>query len=139
MRSLLDRLKFYSLGIVTVLLAPVSLADDRPNHVDVVVEGLSENARTGQLVFNQRCASCHGLNGEGSDAGPPLIHSIYNDGHHSNKAFYRAVTQGTRQHHWSFGDMPPQPGVGFSGMTYILSFIREVQDINGIETEPHRM
>lgn len=140
MRSLLDRLKPYSLGIVVVLLAPLSLlADDRPNHVDVVVEGLSENARTGQLVFNQTCASCHGLNGEGSDAGPPLIHSIYNAGHHSNKAFYRAVTQGTRQHHWSFGDMPPQPHIGFSEMTYILSFIREVQEINGIETEAHRM
>jgi len=127
------------LGMMAMFIAPVSLADDRPNHVNVDVEGLSENARTGQQVFNQTCASCHGLNAEGSDAGPPLIHSIYNPGHHSNKAFYRAVTQGVAQHHWSFGNMPPQRNIGFSDMTYILAFIREVQVNNGIGTEAHRM
>lgn len=126
-------------GLLAVLIAPGSLADHKSNHVDVAVEGLSEKAQTGQLVFNQNCASCHGVNGEGSEAGPPLIHSIYNPGHHSNKSFYRAVTQGVRQHHWSFGDMPPQRQIGFSEMTYILTFVREVQAINGIETEEHRM
>lgn len=127
------------IGMLATFVAPSALADHKSNHVDVVVGGLSEKAETGQLVFNQSCASCHGLNGEGSDAGPPLIHPIYNPGHHSNKAFYRAVTRGVQQHHWPFGNMPPQPQVGFSEMTYILSFIREVQTLNGIETEAHRM
>lgn len=151
MRSLFERPNFHSIMIsgaaacafpLTVLLVlgtlaklsvPAIAADDLPNHVDVVVEGLSEKARTGQRMFNQTCAACHGLNAEGSDAGPPLIHSIYNPGHHSNKAFYRAVTEGSRQHHWSFGDMPPQPTVGFTQMTFILAFIREAQAINDIE------
>ncbi|WP_051207563.1 c-type cytochrome [Saccharospirillum impatiens] len=118
--------------IFAIFIAPATTADDKPYHVDVVVEGLSDNAQTGQRMFNQTCASCHGLNAEGSEAGPPLIHSIYNAGHHSNKAFYRAVTQGSRQHHWSFGDMPPQPTVGFTQMTFILAFIREVQVVNDI-------
>jgi cytochrome c2 len=120
------------IGVLAILIAPTIAADDKPNHVDVVVEGLSEKAQAGQRMFNQTCASCHGLNAEGSEAGPPLIHSIYNAGHHSNKAFYRAVTQGSQQHHWSFGDMPPQPTVGFTQMTFILAFIREVQLINDI-------
>lgn len=135
-----QRVRTYSIGTalitvvstLAVLMAPTIAADDRPNHVDVLVEGLTEKALTGQRMFNQTCASCHGLNAEGSEAGPPLIHSIYNAGHHSNKAFYRAVTEGSRQHHWSFGDMPPQPTVGFTQMTFILAFIREAQAINDI-------
>lgn len=126
-------------GMVVAFSAPLSLAGHKSNHVDVIVDGLSERALTGQQVFNQSCASCHGINGEGSNIGPPLIHSIYNPGHHSNTAFYRAVTQGVAQHHWSFGGMPPVPGIGFSEMTHILAFIREVQTINGILTEEHRM
>ena len=141
MKSLFERIRHHSMVmfLMATFVAPTTLADHKSNHVDVVVEGLTEKAQTGQLVFNQSCASCHGLNGEGSDAGPPLIHTIYNPGHHSNKAFYRAVTQGVQQHHWPFGNMPPQSHVGFSEMTYILSFIREVQALNGIETEAHRM
>lgn len=135
-----QRFRTYSVGTVliaamsiqAVLMAPKLVADDRPNHVDVIVDGLSDKALTGQRMFNQTCASCHGLNAGGSESGPPLIHSIYNAGHHSNKAFYRAVTQGSRQHHWSFGDMPPQTTVGFTQMTFILAFIREAQAINDI-------
>lgn len=118
-------------------LAPLAQADHAANHVDVVVDDLSDKAQTGQMVFNQNCAACHGLNGQGSDAGPPLIHPVYNPGHHSNKSFYRAVTQGVRQHHWQFGNMPPQPHVGFSELTYILAFVREVQVRNGIESAAH--
>lgn len=119
--------------------ATPALADHKQNHVDVTVAGLSDNAAKGQEVFNNTCANCHGVNGQGSDIGPPLIHPIYNPGHHSNKAFYRAVTQGVRQHHWPFGNMPPQKHIGFSDMTYILAFVREVQEINGVETEAHQM
>lgn len=126
-----------ALGLLSVITT--AQADHKQNHVDVTVSGLSDNAAKGQEVFNTNCASCHGINGEGSDAGPPLIHPIYNPGHHSNKAFYRAVTQGVQQHHWPFGNMPPQKQIGFSDITYILAFVREVQQMNGVETEEHRM
>lgn len=68
-----------------------------------------------------------------------MIHGIYNAGHHSNKSFYSAVRNGVQQHHWPYGDMPAQQGVGFSEMSAIVQFVREVQQQNGIVQKKHRM
>ena len=129
----------FLLAIVALLVAGGALANHREGHVDVTVGVLSNQAQFGQQVFNAKCADCHGLNGSGTRKGPPLIHAIYNPGHHSNKSFYRAVRNGVKQHHWPYGDMPPQKSVGFSEMGALVKFIREVQVFNGIETEKHRM
>ena len=115
------------------------LADHTRGHVNVTVGALSPKAEYGQKVFDQQCASCHGLNGAGTRKGPPLIHDIYNPGHHSNKSFYNAVSRGVRQHHWSYGNMPAQKQLGFSDMAALVQFIREVQKQNGIVTRAHRM
>ncbi|NJO35044.1 MAG: cytochrome c [Rhodospirillales bacterium] len=44
----------------------------------------------------------------------------------------RAVKTGVRQHHWRFGDMPPQPRVTEEQVAAIVGFVREVQTANGI-------
>ena len=107
--------------------------------VDVVSATLSEEAKHGEVLFNANCAACHGENAAGTDLGPPLIHDIYNPGHHSDEAFYLAASIGTRQHHWQFGDMPPQPQVSREDVSMIIRFIREVQAANGIGYRPHDM
>jgi mono/diheme cytochrome c family protein len=131
--------KAFSLALIVTLSSTPVWAGHFNGHVDVKVGSLTPRSAAGQTVFNQNCGSCHGLNGEGTRAGPPLIHTIYNPGHHGNRSFSRAVTQGVQQHHWSYGNMPVQPNIGFSELSGIVSFIREVQKHNGIVNKAHRM
>lgn len=108
--------------------------------VSVKVPSLSARAQQGQIVFDANCASCHGVNGAGSGKkGPPLVHDIYNPGHHADEAFIRAARFGVRQHHWRFGDMPKQPNVSPEDARTVIRYIRELQQANGIFYQPHRM
>jgi mono/diheme cytochrome c family protein len=99
----------------------------------VNVPALSEEARTGQVVFDRLCASCHGANAAGGPAGPPLVHSIYRPAHHADVAFVLAVRRGVGAHHWRFGDMPPQPGLREDEIGLIVRYVRELQRANGID------
>lgn len=103
-----------------------------PLIVEVAEPRLSEQAQAGKTLFDANCASCHGPSGSGSEQGPPLIYRIYHPGHHGDMSFYIAVRKGTRAHHWSFGDMPPQPQVAPGDIPAIIRYIREVQEENGI-------
>jgi mono/diheme cytochrome c family protein len=98
----------------------------------VVVPELSGAAARGQAAFAGNCASCHGTDAGGTNSGPPLIHRIYHPGHHGDMAFVFATRQGSRAHHWKFGDMPPVPGVSDDEILDIITFVREVQKANGI-------
>ncbi|KAF0224647.1 MAG: putative cytochrome c class I [Rhodospirillaceae bacterium] len=103
------------------------------------VPELSRVAAAGKRAFDTNCAECHGPSGSGTDKGPPLIHRIYNPGHHADEAFYRAVRDGVRRHHWNFGDMPPQPQITKRQIDDIIAYVREIQMANGIRWEEHRM
>jgi mono/diheme cytochrome c family protein len=105
----------------------------------VVPASLSSQARAGQHAFDANCARCHGKNGAGTDQGPPLVHEIYNPGHHPDAAFFLAAQRGVFRHHWNFGDMPPQPQVTREQMADIVRYVRELQQANGITWKPHRM
>lgn len=100
---------------------------------------LSPLAEQGRIAFGKTCAQCHGdwgqgiSNGGNAKQGPPLIHKIYESSHHGDMAFLMAMAQGTRQHHWRFGNMPPQPTVGREEALAIIAFVREVQKANGID------
>ncbi len=89
-------------------------------------------ARQGAALFGKNCAVCHGARAAGSDKGPPLVHKIYEPSHHDDRSFYRAVHQGTRSHHWSFGDMPPVPGVSDREVGRMIAYVRELQRAAGI-------
>ena len=125
--------------LLTLFLVNHTHADHKESHVDVEVGHLSSTASKGQVVFNTNCASCHGIDAAGGIGGPPLIHNIYNPGHHSNASFIRAVRNGVKQHHWQFGDMPPQKHVAFGDMVFLMKFIREIQQQNGIKGMDHDM
>ncbi len=107
--------------------------------LSVKVPTLSEVAARGKIAFDANCATCHGVNATGTDQGPPLVHDIYNPGHHADGAFLLAAKHGVRQHHWPFGNMPPQPQVTEEQVTAIVRYVRELQVANGITERPHRM
>ncbi|KQT17277.1 MULTISPECIES: cytochrome c [unclassified Bradyrhizobium] len=107
--------------------------------VNVNEPELSAIGRSGKVLFEANCAACHGLKAAGTDKGPPLVHEIYNPGHHSDAAFFFAAQRGVRQHHWPYGNMPPQPQVSEQQITSIVQYVRELQVANGIPYRPHRM
>lgn len=107
--------------------------------VDVRIPNLSQTASIGKKAFDTNCAQCHGPSAAGSDKGPPLVHDIYNPGHHGDAAFVYAVKRGTRQHHWYFGNMQPVPRVSDADIAAIIRYVRELQQANGIFYRPHRM
>ncbi|MDP6706299.1 MAG: cytochrome c [Alphaproteobacteria bacterium] len=132
------RLQWLGLAVLVAGLV-IWFAWPTPTVVDVRVPKLSRLAEKGQLAFNQNCVACHGENAAGSDQGPPLVHEIYNSGHHADFSFRRAVRQGVRQHHWRFGNMPAQPQVSKTELASIVRFVRELQQANGIAYRRHRM
>jgi mono/diheme cytochrome c family protein len=105
----------------------------------VTVPQLSAAAANGKVAFDAVCAACHGANAAGSKKGPPLVHNIYNPGHHADAAFFNAARFGSRQHHWQFGDMPPQPQLSEAEVLAIVQYVRELQQANGIVWQKHQM
>ena len=102
--------------------------------VEVVLPAtLSPDATIGKRAFEAKCASCHGMNAAGQNGvAPPLIHRIYEPNHHSDMAFILAAKNGVRSHHWSFGNMPPVPGLTDADVKFITRYVRELQTENGI-------
>ena len=107
-------------------------ADPGAETESVIVPTLTSLAIQGRVAFVQNCAGCHGENGGGTNQGPPLVHGIYEPNHHSDTAFVLAARNGSRAHHWRFGDMPAQPHVTDVEINAIIQFVREVQRANGI-------
>ncbi len=87
----------------------------------------------GEALFNSYCARCHGERATGTNLGPPFVHKIYEPSHHADLSFHFAVQRGVRAHHWSFGDMPPVPGVKQEEVVAIVSYVRWLQQQVGIE------
>lgn len=107
--------------------------------VAIQVPALDGNAAIGARMFETACAQCHGTNAAGREgAGPPLIHVIYEPGHHADESFQRAVALGVKSHHWRFGDMPPVNGLTRGDVAMIIAYIREVQRANGINGRTRR-
>ena len=91
-----------------------------------------EKFKVGEERFNALCARCHGMAGRGTNAGPPLVHKIYEPSHHADFAFMRAARQGVRAHHWKFGDMPRISEATAEDVTQIILYIRWLQRQAGI-------
>lgn len=117
MKSLLLRL------IVFFVLMPVSVVPALSGEEIEIPFHLAK----GQLLYEKYCSSCHGLQLNGSDKGPPLIHPFYKPSHHNDKSFYRAALKGVKQHHWNFGDMPPVVGMTPGKMDRVVPYLRYYQ------------
>ncbi|MHA1547449.1 MAG: c-type cytochrome [Alphaproteobacteria bacterium] len=105
----------------------------------VVPSTFSAQAGSGKALFEESCAACHGINASGTAAGPPLVHDIYNPGHHADESFARAARNGVPSHHWPYGDMPPIANIGVAQVRAITTYVRELQIANGITWQPHIM
>ena len=126
-------------GGAAVVISNLAGNEDGGGPAHIQVPELSPLAAAGRTAFAANCAGCHGANGGGAEQGPPLIHRIYNPGHHGDMAFVFAAGRGVTRHHWQFGDMPPQPQVTDADIAAIIRFVREVQQANGIAPKPHNM
>ena len=131
----------FPISIVVFLLIGMSVMfSDRFNHhsdgepiVQVKIpKSFSQSALAGQQIFEKNCSACHGKFAGGSDNGPPLVHGLYEPGHHSDVSFYRAAKNGVRAHHWTFGNMPPVVGVSKNDVQNIITYVRTLQRENGI-------
>lgn len=89
--------------------------------------GSSEQLAAGGEVFGQNCATCHGADAAGGLAGPPLIHELYEPGHHPDSAIRTAVARGVQPHHWEFAGMPPIPDLSEGDVDAVIAYIRNVQ------------
>lgn len=113
--------------------APAEVAGPHTMVEVILPATLSAKARLGQTAYEAKCAACHGPNGAGNlNAAPPLIHKIYEPGHHGDESFHRAAADGVQAHHWRFGNMPPVAGITRADVASIIAFIREVQRANAI-------
>lgn len=86
----------------------------------------------GQALFRASCAQCHGEAALGTAAGPPLVHPVYEPGHHADIAFVLAAERGVRAHHWGFGDMPPRPELARPQVMEIVGYVRWLQREAGV-------
>jgi mono/diheme cytochrome c family protein len=86
----------------------------------------------GERGYDRNCRACHGPLGTGSEAGPPLVHRIYQPSHHADAAFQLAVTRGVRAHHWTFGNMPPVPAMDSAAIAGVTGYVRWLQQRAGI-------
>jgi mono/diheme cytochrome c family protein len=87
----------------------------------------------GEVLYRDNCQACHGVQGRGSKQGPPLSHKGYRSSHHADLAFFQAVRDGVKQHHWNFGDMPAQPQISTEQAGHIVRYVRQLQWDAGIE------
>jgi len=129
---------FVIVGIAVVAKNAMSPAKNTAIAV-VNIPDFSELAKTGELAFGKNCQACHGSNAAGSNQGPPLVHTTYNPGHHSDAAFFLAAKRGVQSHHWRFGNMPPQPQASEDDLKAIVQYVRELQQANGIFYKKHTM
>ena len=87
----------------------------------------------GKGLCAARCAQGQGVDGGGAPTGPPLLHKIYEPAHHSDVAFQLAIRNGSRAHHWKFGDMQPVPGLTPDDVAHITAYVRNEQRKAGIQ------
>jgi len=93
---------------------------------------------TGAAVYAASCASCHGTDLRGTERGPSHLSKVYEPSHHGDDAFRRAIAQGSPQHHWGFGDMPPVSDLSPDEVSAVIAYIRDVQSREGFEPYPPR-
>ena len=119
-----------AMGLVCAVLAVVlSSCSDEPS--STVASGSS-----GEALYQASCASCHGSDLRGTDQGPPHLSQVYAPDHHPDTSFRAAISQGSRAHHWDFGDMRPVDGLDDDEIDRIIAYVREQQETHGLDPYP---
>lgn len=92
----------------------------------------------GKALYAANCANCHGGDLRGTPVGPSQLSEVYQPSHHGDAAYRAAIANGSRAHHWPFGDMPAVPGLSDEEVDAIIAFIRAEQEERGFEPYPPR-
>ena len=129
--------QFIALLIMCVLASTILFTGCNANDEPAATQPPAEidrgpTAYDGEESFQNRCAVCHGQQADGTATGPPLVHRLYEIGHHPNFSFHNAVNNGVTAHHWNFGDMPPIPNVEPPEIDAIICHVRDLQRAEGI-------
>ena len=120
------------IGVVVAIVIAVVVAGGGTTPIAGVADTAAGDPVAGRVAFEGTCAACHGVEGVGTDAGPPLVHPYYRPGHHADGAFVLAVRNGVQPHHWNFGPMPPQPGLSDQDIADVTAYVRQIQEVAGI-------
>lgn len=119
-------------AVTTLLAAACAEREETSAQVAQLPPTPAEHSR-GETLYDANCTACHGPKGTGTTQGPPLVHVIYEPGHHADASFHVATQRGVFAHHWRFGNMPPQPQVTPDDVTAIIGYVRWLQRQAGIE------
>ena len=124
-------------ALLIVITIPVLLTGCDQNNAEhsgphIPGPDFKSDVNTGKKLFATNCSKCHGLDGMGTDKGPPLINQTYRPGHHGDMVFHFAVSKGAKQHHWHFGDMPPVSGLSPEDVGHIIAYVRNEQRKAGV-------
>ena len=122
-------------GIVVVVvgtLLVLAMAEENP----APVERDPVLVAAGKVLYVESCAVCHGADLAGTDTGPPFLVPTYAPNHHGDEAFQRAVIAGVQPHHWNFGPMVPVEGLSRDDVSKIVTYVRSVQEAEGILRDP---
>lgn len=118
---------------ILALALIVGCSGDDESGQSVVDAGADPDQSAGADVYADNCASCHGADLRGTDKGPSQLSIVYEPNHHPDDAYRSAIANGTPQHHWNFGDMPPVQGLTTDEVEAVIAFIRAEQARQGFE------
>jgi mono/diheme cytochrome c family protein len=119
--------------LASVLLTTAACSDESGSGDGDVAAGRESAGARGSEVYVRQCAACHGAELQGSDGGPSLLSIVYEPGHHPDRAFRSAIVNGSPQHHWAFGPMPPIEGLTEQDVDAVIAFIRTEQQRRGFQ------
>lgn len=122
----------FATPIVAALLVVVAVAGCSDSDPPTAAEPTASDD-LGAIVYANNCASCHGADLRGTDEGPSQLSIVYEPNHHPDAAYRTAIANGTPQHHWNFGDMPPVEGLSDSEVEAVIGWVRSEQQRQGFQ------
>lgn len=137
---MLGRLPYRGIAVALVL-AVAACGDDAGDEASLTGEpapetGAPADLEAGADLYAGACSACHGTDLRGTDRGPSHLSVVYEPGHHPDDAFRAAILEGSPQHHWDFGDMPPVTGLDEAQIEAVIAYVRHVQEQEGFEPYP---
>jgi mono/diheme cytochrome c family protein len=113
--------------VVVAGLALAACGEDAPDAAGVV---------SGPVVYEARCASCHGADLGGGALGPSLRSELYGPEQFTDDQIRASISQGAEQVNWEFGPMPMVSGLSAAEIDAVVAHVRGVQAAEGLEPFP---
>lgn len=129
-------LAFFVTALLALVIALASCSDADESGDAGEAGSAAGDTAAGADVYADSCAACHGTDLRGTSRGPSHLSEVYEPGHHPDESFRAAIANGSRQHHWNFGDMPPVAGLDDDEVDAVIAYVRDVQQREGLEPYP---